>query len=230
MGNNNLSILICLAVSYLAGCANPAFMISKARGFDIRSKGSGNAGASNAAMTLGKKEGIFCALFDFFKAYFTVKVTARCFPLIKSLRILAGSACILGHIFPFMMHFKGGKGLACLGGVILAYDFRIFAVILPFEMLTVLLSAYLCTAAVSASVIFAVIMLVKDGLMYALFFMPVIAAIWKRHTVNFRRIRYGVEVKIRYLWNRREEEERVRTNWESLSESERLYVELPELG
>ena len=92
---------------------------------------------------------------------------------------------IFGHMFPVTMNFKGGKGLACLGGLILAYN--------------------------------------------PLLFVPVIAAIWAKHRINFRRIRYGVEMRFRYLWKKQEEEERIRANWNRLSEEERLYVGLTEL-
>ena len=54
-----LSVILCALLGYLLGCINPAYLIARARGFDIRSRGSGNAGASNAVITMGKAAGVF---------------------------------------------------------------------------------------------------------------------------------------------------------------------------
>ena len=67
-----------------------------------------------------------------------VSLAAKLFSNMVYAKILAGVSCIIGHIFPVFMHFRGGKGLACLGGVILAYNWRLFVVMLLAELLLVL--------------------------------------------------------------------------------------------
>ena len=59
-----MKIIVCILIGYLIGTLNPAYFISKMKGFDIRKKGSGNAGASNALIVLGKAAGVMCAVFD----------------------------------------------------------------------------------------------------------------------------------------------------------------------
>ena len=65
--NDIIHIMVCIIIGYLIGGINPSYIFAKVKGFDIRSKGSGNAGASNAIITIGKKAGVFCAFFDIFK-------------------------------------------------------------------------------------------------------------------------------------------------------------------
>ena len=62
--------LLCIPMGYLIGTVNPSYIIAKIRGEDIRKKGSGNAGASNALIVYGKLIGVFCALFDIFKSFY----------------------------------------------------------------------------------------------------------------------------------------------------------------
>ncbi len=120
-------VLFILAVSavsgYLIGCINPAFFLARIRGYDIREHGSGNAGASNVIITMGKGIGLLVAFVDVFKAFLAVELAMLAFP---DDSLLAGfcsaTFVILGNIFPFYMGFKGGKGFASLGGSVLAID------------------------------------------------------------------------------------------------------------
>ncbi len=101
-----LSVILCALLGYLLGCINPAYLIARARGFDIRSRGSGNAGASNAVITMGKAAGVFSAIIDIFKAWLAVCLATRYFTALSVGGIpvageIAGVACMLGHMFPF---------------------------------------------------------------------------------------------------------------------------------
>lgn len=214
-------------MGYLVGGLNPAFILGEIKGFDIRRKGSGNAGASNATIIMGKAVGIFCALFDIFKAYFAVKISIRLYPVYKIVGILAGVFCILGHMFPVAMGFHGGKGLASLGGVILAYNVKVFLVLILVEAVIVLSTDYICIAAPSVSQIFTVILLIESGPIYSLIFIPAAAAVLFRHRDNFRRMKYGVEARLSFLWNKEEEEKRISDNWGKLSAKERASINMP---
>ena len=121
-----MNFLMCALIGYFIGNINPSYIIAKVNGFDIRSRGSGNAGASNAIITMGKKVGAFSAVFDILKAVFAAGIAANLFPHIRFAKILSGSACIIGHIYPVLMGFHGGKGLACLGGMILSFNPAVF--------------------------------------------------------------------------------------------------------
>ena len=210
-----LFYMICIAVGYLVGTVNPAYIISKIRGFDIRKKGSGNAGASNAVIVLGRFIGVFCALFDILKATLVIWLMGRLFPTLDYSFAVVGVACIVGHIFPFYMKFRGGKGLACLGGVVLAYDWRVFLIMLAGEILVAILTNYICFVPVTAGIIFPVVYgIMRRDLWGALILLAAGLLIAYRHKDNFKRIRNGSEARLSYLWNKDKEIERLQKNQE----------------
>lgn len=205
---------VCLLIAYLLGAINPAYLLARIRGFDIRKRGSGNAGASNALLLFGKARGILCAVFDIGKAFAVSFAVKLLFPGDTLLFAVTASACILGHIFPFYMKFRGGKGLACLGGVILAFDLRVFGIMVACELILVLVVNYICVVPMTAAVIFAVLfgIMTKD-LFGSLLLGGVAAVILWRHAENIRRIRRGRELRLSYLWNKEKETARMKTHY-----------------
>ncbi len=204
---------LCSALGYGMGCINPSYLIARARGFDIRQKGSGNAGASNAVITMGAGVGVASALFDIFKAFAAVQLAGAFFPTLTCAREIAGTACILGHIFPFYMHFRGGKGLASVAGVILATDWRVFLVILTLAVVAVLVIDYLFVVPVGVALLFPWVHAIMTGeYIGALVLCAASVAIIWRHRVNFRRVRTGTELRFSYLWRKEKELERIRSN------------------
>lgn len=220
-----LQIMISILLGYFIGGINPSYIFSRIKGFDIRSKGSGNAGASNAVITLGKGAGVFCAIFDIFKGYMAVKIAMHIYPLIKAAGIVSGMFCIIGHILPAFMNFRGGKGLASLGGVVLAYDLKLFVILIAFELVLVLLVDYICIVPMSGSFLFMTALGFQGGIIYALLFLPVVLIIFIKHKENIRRIKYGVEARFSYLWNKEEEEIRLQNNWDLLTDEQRDLFE-----
>ncbi len=208
-----MSYFLSALMGYLVGTVNPAYIIAKLHGFDIREKGSGNAGASNALILFGKARGALCALFDIAKAAFVVWLTAKIFSPVNTFAVTA-SACILGHIFPFYMRFKGGKGLACIAGSILAYDLRVFAIMLAAEAVIALATNYICFVPMTASVAFpAVYGIMNRDLWGALLLCAVAVVVICKHTVNIKRILEGREARLSYLWSRDKETARLKRNY-----------------
>lgn len=200
-------------MGYLIGCINPSYLIAKYNGFDIRDRGSGNAGASNAVITMGKKVGAFSAVFDIVKAYASVKLAAILFPAFALAAEVAGVFCILGHIFPVSMHFHGGKGLACLGGVILGFSAPLFIVLLSVEILLALIVDYICIVPITASIIFPMIYFIFTHNVGGTLLLSVASAvILFKHLENINRIRKGTEAHLSFLWKRDEEIRRVQEN------------------
>lgn len=118
--------LISLAVGYVFGLFQTAFFYGKAHGIDIREHGSGNSGTTNALRVLGKKAGLIVLLGDCLKAMIAIFLIRAIFgnihPEMKWLLALyTGAGVILGHNYPFYMNFKGGKGIAATGGMVLAF-------------------------------------------------------------------------------------------------------------
>jgi len=120
-----------LLASYLCGSIPTGLLIGKKMGVDVRTKGSGNIGATNVARTVGKKVGVLVLLLDAIKgalpiALFTaLDLDARIDlggPADRFLLTAVGLAPIVGHCFPIWLRFRGGKGVATALGVFLVVD------------------------------------------------------------------------------------------------------------
>ena len=117
--------LLCLVLGYVFGVFQTAFFYGKLHGIDIREHGSGNAGTTNTLRVLGTKAGLIVFLGDMLKSIIAILIVrfliAPKYPEIAPLLILyTGAGCVLGHNFPFYMGFKGGKGIATTGGMMIA--------------------------------------------------------------------------------------------------------------
>ncbi len=201
-------------ISYLVGSVNPAYLLARLRGIDIRKRGSGNAGASNALLLFGKLRGALCAVFDILKAFAVTLAAKLSFPEDTLLFAVAASACILGHIFPFYMEFRGGKGLACLAGIFLALDLRVFGILLACEVVVALITNYLCVVPMTAAVALPLIYggMTRDGAAALLLSIVGFVVLW-RHFENVRRILLGRELRLSYLWNKEAETSRMKANY-----------------
>ncbi len=205
-----MKYLLCILIGYLVGSFNPSYLLAKLHGIDIKKKGSGNAGASNALIIFGKLRGVICALIDIAKATFVIWGMELLFPDLDYAFAVTGVACILGHIFPFYIKFRGGKGLACLGGMILAYDWRVFLIMLAAAVVVALVTNYICFVPMSASVVFPVVYgIMSSDWIGALILCVSTAVILFKHVENIKRIRKGTELRLSYLWKKKEELERM---------------------
>lgn len=117
-----IETVVSLLIGYLLGMLSPAALFAKRKKVNLRKCGTGNLGATNTTMVLGKKYGALVMILDIGKAFLACKLAELLFPELAVADLLAGAASVVGHIFPFYMKFKGGKGLAAFGGMILAYN------------------------------------------------------------------------------------------------------------
>ena len=113
-------------IGYVFGLFQTAYLYGKLHGIDIRNYGSGNAGTTNTLRTLGTKAGLIVLLGDIMKCILAIVLTNLLFrnshtDEIYLLKIYAAAGAILGHNFPFDLHFKGGKGIAATAGMILSF-------------------------------------------------------------------------------------------------------------
>lgn len=118
--------IICLLIGYVLGLFQTAYIYGRLHGIDIRDYGSGNAGTTNTMRVLGTKAGLIVLLGDILKCVLAIVVTGLLFgdrypDMIYLLKLYAAAGAILGHNFPFYLHFKGGKGIAATAGIILAF-------------------------------------------------------------------------------------------------------------
>lgn len=205
-----IGVILVIIISYIVGSFNLSYFLSKLRGYDIRQHGSGNAGASNVVIMMGKKMGVFVALVDIFKAFLVCTIAMKVFPDKVYIGALAGTSAMLGHIFPFYMNFRGGKGLASLGGTILALDPKMFVVLLAIAIVLAVVINYICVVPMSISVVFAAVYgYTRGSLSSFLILMAAAVVINLKHVENLRRIKEGTEAHFSLLWDRKSEAERL---------------------
>lgn len=205
-----IGIIIIMLVSYVVGSFNLSYFLSKMKGYDIRQHGSGNAGASNVVIMMGKKAGIIVALVDIFKAFLVCTVAMKVFPDMVFIGPLAGACAIFGHIFPFYLKFRGGKGLASLGGTILALDPKMFVVLLAIAIVLAVVINYICVVPMSISIVFALAYgYTRHSLSSFIILMVAAVVINLKHRENISRIKAGTEARFSLLWDRKSEAERL---------------------
>ena len=106
--------LICLGIGYIFGMFQTGYLVGKSHHIDIRQCGSGNAGTTNALRTLGKKAGAITLLGDMFKCVLAILLIDHLFKnnyqdILPLLGMYTAAGCVLGHNFPFYLHFKEGR-------------------------------------------------------------------------------------------------------------------------
>ena len=190
-------ILIVLA-AYLMGCSNLALYISKMKQVDIRTGGSGNLGASNATALLGWRIGILVALHDIGKAALAVMLAKLYFPELPLAGAVAGVASVLGHIFPFYLKFKGGKGFASYFGMTLALNWKFALVIAVLVLLVTVITDYIVAGTTLTIVTVPVYLgIAEHSMLLALTLCIATAVIVYKHRMNYVRIYKGTEIGLR---------------------------------
>jgi glycerol-3-phosphate acyltransferase PlsY len=196
--------LLIVIVGYLIGSIPSGYLVARTQGVDIRQHGSKNIGATNVLRVMGKKWGYLVFLCDSFKGFLAVKlgllIAAHSLlsPVLGG--VIAAISCILGHNYTFWLGFKGGKGIATSGGVILAlFPISLICCVALVWVVVFYLGKYVSLASIAAAVAlpFAVFLTVaKTGAdFWTLFgFSVLIAAmaIW-RHQSNIVRLMNGTE-------------------------------------
>ena len=121
--------MIALVIGYAFGLIETGYILGKLKKIDIRNYGSGNYGATNASRTLGLGFGLLTFFVDCLKPVFAYLLTSAIFMSVsdadayKIICMYAAAGAILGHIYPFYLNFKGGKGVSSLGGLAIIFVF-----------------------------------------------------------------------------------------------------------
>lgn len=124
-----MSYALSILVGYLLGSSSMAYYLGKIKHQDVRKVGTGNLGASNTAVVFGWGAAVLVAVHDIGKAILAVLLAKHLFPGAEFAGAAAGVAAVLGHIYPFYLNFKGGKGLASYFGLVLALDWKMAIVV-----------------------------------------------------------------------------------------------------
>ncbi|MFM8530372.1 MAG: glycerol-3-phosphate 1-O-acyltransferase PlsY [Ilumatobacteraceae bacterium] len=190
-----LSILL-LPVAYLLGTFPSAQIVARRRGVDITSTGSGNPGASNVRRVLGRRSGVLVFVLDGLKGAAAVGGGFLVAGYAGALALTCAAA--LGHVFPVTRGFKGGKGVATIGGAMLAL-YPLVSLVLLVVWLTVARLTKKASLASIAIVVGLPIGLVIVGRPLGVLITSValgVFVIW-RHWPNLKRLVRGTEHSLR---------------------------------
>ena len=206
--------LLFLVAGYAFGCIQTSFILGKKQGVDIREHGSGNAGTTNALRVMGKKFAALVFIGDMGKLFVAVLLMLLLFKgrgeeLRLMIKLYTGMGVVLGHIFPFYMNFKGGKGVASTGALILILDWRmaLLGVVLFFgiALTTKLVSLASCVTGVCSWILFTILILgghIAAGALFPweaiLLFGLMVLLVIVRHSENIKRLIEGRENKLKF--------------------------------
>ncbi len=196
-----------LLIGYLFGCFQTSYFISKmVSQKDIREIGSGNAGASNVTSELGWKYGILTGFSDVLKAYIPTQIVLYIFPGAYQpldLIALAGTGAVLGHIYPFFLDFRGGKGVACYIGMLLAIDWQIGVIVIICLVLLTIITDYVAVGSISLYIIIPILAYYSkysDVVVGCAVVLLVVGMI--KHWINVQRILSGSETGLRSVFKK----------------------------
>lgn len=205
--------IVVAIIAYLIGSISFSVIISKkVAGFDVREKGSGNAGSTNVLRTVGKKAAAITLLCDILKGVVAVLIALLAGKIIQGLDNallvqLAAIFVIIGHTFPIFFKFKGGKGIATSLGVLLMINWQIGLICLVFALLLIILTKMVSVGSIVAAVLFPVLVLFinqnyivaeSSNWSYLIFSIIVALLVIFNHRENLKRIFNGTENKISF--------------------------------
>ena len=187
-----------LLLAYSMGCSSMALYVSKYKKVDIRKAGSGNLGASNTMVLLGWKAAILVGLHDIGKAVLAVVLAKLLCPEQPLIQAAAGVACVLGHMFPFYLRFKGGKGFASYLGMTFALNWKFALIVLIAVIIVTLVSDYIVAGTMTTIIVVPAYMgYASRSLPLAAILCIATAAMLIKHKDNYVRLLNVTEVGLR---------------------------------
>ena len=236
-----VAYIIMAVIAYLIGSVNFSVIISKKMaGFDVREKGSGNAGSTNVLRTVGKKAAIITLVCDILKGVVSVLIallvgaiageSANSAIVVE----IAALAVVIGHTFPVFFGFRGGKGVATSLGVILIVNWKIGLICLVFALALMALTRMVSLGSISASVLFAVLtMFIRDSYIggidfdfsFIIFGILLAALVIFNHRSNLKRIINGTENKLNFKKKETKTESEEKTEIVETAENKEETVE-----
>ena len=196
-------------IAYLIGSVNFSIILSKKMaGFDVREKGSGNAGTTNMLRSVGKKAAAITLVCDILKGVIAIGIAILLGKIIddsnKALLVqIAGIAVILGHTFPIFFKFKGGKGVATSLGVLIMSNWQIGLICLVFALILIALTQMVSVGSIAAAILYPVLTLfipqnyIVPG-NYLIYSVILAVIIVFNHRENVKRLLSGTENKISF--------------------------------
>jgi acyl phosphate:glycerol-3-phosphate acyltransferase len=214
-----INMVIVVLLSYIVGSIPTSIILSKWRhGFDIRTKGSGNAGGTNVFRVLGWKSGVFVIVIDALKGVIATTVVARLFwdptlPFYNHtpfddftiIQMICGGAAVIGHVWTMFAGFKGGKGIATGSGMLIGIAPTEFAVSIAVFFIFLYAFKYVSLGSIMAAASFPLSLVIRYNILSdeihsyktLVFFSTGIALfLIYSHRANIKRLIEGTERKI----------------------------------
>ncbi|MEI3390230.1 MAG: glycerol-3-phosphate 1-O-acyltransferase PlsY [Clostridia bacterium] len=204
--------IIIAIIAYLIGSINFSVIISKRMaGFDVREKGSGNAGTTNMLRSIGVKAAVITLLCDILKGVVVILIAILIGNIVDGLDDallvqLAGIFVIIGHTFPIFFGFKGGKGIATSLGVLLMINWQIGLICLVFALILMAITRMVSVGSIAAAILFPVLVVFigqnyivpVNNWSYLIFSIIIAILVLFNHRENLKRIFTGKENKISF--------------------------------
>lgn len=193
---------IILLLAYLLGSSSMSFYISKIKKINIKEQGTKNYGASNTLALVGKRAGLAVLVHDILKAFLAILLVrfflAISYNNVEWILAAVGLFAVIGHIFPFYLKFKGGKGFAPYLGVVLGLDWRLFLVVVLLIFIVAFISDYIVAGTFSTIIVTPLYFLILQRSLWVGAIMVLCSLILLyKHRENIIKIRNGQEMKIR---------------------------------
>ena len=202
-------------IAYLIGSVNFSVLISKkVAGFDLREKGSGNAGTTNMLRTVGKGAAVVTLILDILKGVVAIWAAIGYGSLVawlakldidKSILVqVAGIFVIIGHTYPIYFGFKGGKGVATSLGILLTTNYQIGLICLVFAIILMVLTQMVSVGSIAAAILYPVLILflpAENFIIpgeYLLYGIIIAVIVIFNHRSNVKRLLNGTENKISF--------------------------------
>jgi len=183
---------------YLIGTVSPSYIIAKAKNKNLRGGGSGNLGASNTAILLGWQYGVLVGFLDILKALVPILVAKFVFADYEYLPFVIATSVILGHMFPFYLRFKGGKGFATFFGSVLGLHWPAFIIIGLIFLIVVGVSDKMALGTFTVISLFPIyIGIVDRNLIYVGIVLIASIVIFIKHIENIKRLINREEIGVR---------------------------------
>lgn len=214
--------IVMLLIAYVIGSINFSVIFSKKfAGFDVREKGSGNAGSTNMLRSVGKGAAALTLICDILKGVVAISIAIILGNMFKDtnkelLVQIAGIAVVIGHTFPIFFGFKGGKGVATSLGILLMSNWQIGLICLVFALILMILTRMVSLGSCAAAVLFPVLTLFindnytvltegKNGTTYFIYSLILAIIVLFNHRSNIKRIITGKENKLSFKKERTKE-------------------------
>lgn len=193
-------------IAYCIGSISFSVIFSrKFAGFDVRDRGSKNAGTTNVLRTVGKKVAALTLLCDVLKGVLAVVIAMIVGKIwddidVTLLKYLAGFFAILGHTFPIFFEFRGGKGVATSLGVLLLLNWKIALICLIFTIVLVIITKMMSVGSILAAVLYPILTIFMDEFNLGVITISILIALLVifNHRENIKRIKNGTENKISF--------------------------------